>query len=209
MADLPSYENSVFINCPFDEQYSDLFRAMIFCISVLGFLPRCSLEISDGGVRLLKIVKIIGECKYGLHDLSRTELDAGTNLPRFNMPLELGIDTGCRYLGNKKYDSKCQLILDKEKYRYQAFISDIAGLDIEAHGNDTDELVGIVRNWLRTSSKRDDLPGGSFIQQEYDLFIKDLPDISADRRLDHKNLTYTDLIYLIHHWIGNVKSSLC
>jgi hypothetical protein len=35
---------------------------------------------------------IISGCKYSIHDLSRTELDKTTRLPRFNMPLELGLD---------------------------------------------------------------------------------------------------------------------
>ena len=42
-------------------------------------------------LRLLKILCIIGECRLGIHDISRTELDAASGLPRFNMPLELGL----------------------------------------------------------------------------------------------------------------------
>src|SRR5262249_5963635 len=30
-------------------------------------------------------------CKYGIHDISRTEVTSASGLPRFNMPLELGV----------------------------------------------------------------------------------------------------------------------
>jgi len=32
---------------------------------------------------------MIGECDWGVHDLSREEVDPG-GAPRFNMPMELG-----------------------------------------------------------------------------------------------------------------------
>ena len=82
MTQLPTYENSVFINCPFDPEYLDLFHAMIFTISCLGFSPRCSLEAGYGGIRLIQIIEIIEQCKYGIHDISRVELDNATGLPK-------------------------------------------------------------------------------------------------------------------------------
>ncbi len=66
----------------------------------LGFVARCALEDDDGGeIRLSKIERIIEECRFGIHDLSAVALDAGTNLPRFNMPLELGLFLGCKQFG--------------------------------------------------------------------------------------------------------------
>ena len=108
-----SYEKGVFINCPFDHDYEKLFYALIFAIHDCGFVARCALEASDSGeVRISKIVEIIRQCKFGVHDISRTEL--GSNgLPRFNMPLELGL-----FLGAKEFDptnKKICLILDRTK----------------------------------------------------------------------------------------------
>ena len=55
--------------------------------------------MDDGGqTRIDKLYGLIEACRYGIHDLSRTELDATPRLPRFNMPLELGI-----FLGAKRY----------------------------------------------------------------------------------------------------------
>jgi hypothetical protein len=56
----------------------------------------CALEDDDAGeFRLSKIERIIEECKFGIHDLSAVALDVATGLPRFNMPLELGLFLGC------------------------------------------------------------------------------------------------------------------
>src|SRR5712691_8918687 len=123
-------ERHVFINCPFDAAYRPLLYAMQFVISDLGFVARCALEEDNAGViRIDKLLKIIGECKYAIHDLSRTELDNRNLLPRFNMPFELGLDLGCRWYGNKKQQTKSLLVLDKKRYRFQKFISDMSGQD--------------------------------------------------------------------------------
>lgn len=87
-----SYPKSVFINCPFDAQYNKLFEAIVFAVFDCGLQPRCSLELDDGAqIRISKISSIIGDCRLGIHDISKTELDETNSLPRFNMPLELGM----------------------------------------------------------------------------------------------------------------------
>jgi len=48
---------------------------------------------------------------------------------RFNMPLELGIDIGCRAFGAGQSD-KSFLIFDRDRFRFQSYVSDIAGQDI-------------------------------------------------------------------------------
>ncbi len=76
----------VFINCPFDQQYRPLLHALLFVVHDCGFHARAALEVEDSGeVRVQKILRIIGESPYGIHDISRVES------PRFNMPLELGL----------------------------------------------------------------------------------------------------------------------
>jgi hypothetical protein len=95
------YSQNVFINCPFDKEYSSLFDAIVFAVHDMGFRPRCALEARNAGqFRLEKILEIISQCKYSIHDLSRTELDPENRLPRFNMPFELGLDLGCKKFGS-------------------------------------------------------------------------------------------------------------
>ena len=52
------FRANVFVNCPFDDRYQPLLRAIIFCILDLGFEPRIALERLDSGeTRLTKIVE--------------------------------------------------------------------------------------------------------------------------------------------------------
>ena len=69
---MENFEKNVFINCPFDADFESLLRPLIFTIVYLDFNPRIALEDSDGSVnRAAKILKLIRESKYSIHDLSR------------------------------------------------------------------------------------------------------------------------------------------
>ena len=149
------YTANVFVNCPFDNDYIELRNAMLFAIYDCGFIPRCALEEDNGGnVRFDKIYRLIKDSKFGIHDISRTELDVENDLPRFNMPLELGVFLGAKKFGNFSNKDKNCLIVDKELYRYQKYLSDIAGHDIRSHENRPDKLIKIIRDWLNMESGR-------------------------------------------------------
>ena len=138
------YNDSVFVNCPFDAEYEPIFHAIVFAIHDCGYVARCALEAYDSGdVRIEKILDIIDQCKLGIHDISRTELTEHS-LPRFNMPLELGLFLGARRWERGK-TKKIALILDLEPHRYQIFCSDIAGQDIQVHRKEPIEAIG----WLK------------------------------------------------------------
>jgi hypothetical protein len=88
---MPHYDDSVFINAPFDKKYARLSDAIIFAIHDCGFVARSALEIHDSGdARGDKIMDLIEHSKFGIHDISRAGVDRNTKLARFNMPLELG-----------------------------------------------------------------------------------------------------------------------
>jgi len=206
MSQIPNdFEKSVFINCPFDDQYVHLFNAIVFAVYDAGFKPRCALEVSDGGqYRLEKIMQIISECRYGIHDTSRTSLDPVNRLPRFNVPLELGLDLGCRKFGNDDQAQKVILILDTTPHRYQKFISDIAGQDVFAHAGVIEKAVKQVRNWLRTASGKSDIPSGAEIYKRYRLFSKRLPQLCKNLRLDLQDLPFVDFSHSIVTWLSKV-----
>ena len=198
----PYYNDNVFINCPFDPGYKPLFDAIVFVVHDCGFIARCALEEEDASqVRIDKIYNIIEACRYGIHDISRTELDENSELPRFNMPLELGVFLGAKKFGIAEQKRKKCLILDKEPYQYQQFISDIAGQDIQAHKNDAETIVKVVRNWLRTASGRQTIPGRSIIWERYQTFLRDLPQTTDELRLDVGELIFNDYASVIARWL--------
>ena len=188
----------VFINCPFDSTYKPVFWAIVFTVLRSGFSPRCALEADDSSEnRLAKIQAIIEECRFGIHDISRTEVDGDPPLPRFNMPLELGLFFGAKRYGNKDQRTKRALVLDREQYRYQRFISDIAGADIHAHGADPGKCIEQVATWLRTQSRDRKIPGGRKIVEEFEVFQSQLGAICADRGLGPDELTFGDFAELV------------
>ncbi|MBO0939424.1 hypothetical protein J2I47_22940 [Fibrella sp. HMF5335] len=86
MTESAEYQDNVFINCPFDKHYQPLFRAVVFTIQHCGFNARCALEEdSTGDIRINKIISIINECQYGVHDISKADLDEQSGLARFNI----------------------------------------------------------------------------------------------------------------------------
>ena len=168
----------------------------------MWFIPRCALEEDDASqVRIDKIYEIIADCRYGIHDISRIELDEPSGFPRFNMPLELGVFLGAKKFGSEEQKGKKCLILDKEPYRYQHFMSDIAGQDIQDHSNTQEEIVKVVRNWLRTASRHQTIPSGSIIWERYQKFIQDLPKTAQMHRLIVEEMVFNDYTLVIEEWL--------
>ena len=152
-------------------------------------------------MRLDKILGLIKNCKFGIHDLSRTEIDPKTKLPRFNMPLELGIFLGAKRFGGKRHKSKNSLVTDRDSYRYREFISDIAGQDIGVHDDDPATAIKRVRNWLQKSSGSKTIPGGAYIVGRYEAFTAALPAMCKVLHLAPNELTFPDFTNLVAEWL--------
>lgn len=117
------------------------------------------MEDDDGSVnRLAKIMRIIGLCKYGIHDISRIQL-SDKKYPRFNMPYELGLFFGAKNYGTGNQKKKQSLVFEKDKFSYQKFISDLNGIDPKAHGDKPETVIVKVRDWLMTNPRRTKIPG--------------------------------------------------
>ena len=202
-----TFDQNVFINCPFDKPYAPMFQAIAFTVHRVGFRPRCTKEVMDSGAsRLEKIMDIIADCKYGIHDLSRTQMWK-FNLPRFNMPFELGIDIGFRRCGDTNCQDKRHLIFDKAPYRYHKFISDLGGRDLTAHENKPREAVIRVRNWLTAEASLKGMPSGKTIFNEYKQFLAKVPEICKRSFLHKSDLTFTDYSYVVADFLETLKKT--
>ena len=195
------YGVCVFINVPFDRAYQEFLGLLTFTILICDFFPRCAKEAYDSGqVRIDRIARIISECRFGVHDISRTELNPN-GLPRFNMPFELGLFLGARLYGDGRQNKKVCLILDRDRFRYQEFLSDIGGQDIAAHDNSRRTLAKNVRDWLANNTKHE-LVGSSLIAKRYREFVRDLPKMCELHRRKPGDLTYNEYRRMAGAWIS-------
>ncbi|MGB5982596.1 MAG: hypothetical protein WBG46_10685 [Nonlabens sp.] len=211
----PDYKLNVFINCPFDDKYFNLLQTILFTICYFGFNPRISLEESDSGrSRLDKIVSLIKDSKYSIHDLSRLQAKSVDEYYRLNMPFELGIDYGLRKF-DSYYSDKRSLILETNKYEYMKAISDINGFDIKHHKNNPVEVIKCLRSWFSETVKLENLNNSDkiytdFIQFNTDLYrskmLKYFPahnttDAELFAKKEIEEMTMTEFIREIKKWV--------
>ena len=208
----PAYGDSVFLNCPFDDAYAPIFRALIFAAHDCGFLARYEQEAEDSGaVKITKIRKIIRACQHGIHDISRVELDRMSGMPRFNMPFELGLFFGAQEYGSGRQRQKRSLVLDADAHRYKTSCSDIAGQDVRAHENDPGRAIRATRDWLNTfrnppraggpAVSSSLLPGAKAVSDRYARFQRELPTLCDRLRLDPDELQFVEIRTLIEEWV--------
>ena len=170
------YDSSVFLNCPFEQNYKPILDAIMFCIQDCGFVTRIALQDVGGTPRLAKIIEMIRLSRYSIHDLSLMETT------RLNMAFECGIFTGAREFGQGLQKRKDLLVLDGVPHRYRATISDISGQDAAIHNNNPVDAINCVRGFLaKKSGKR--VPGAEYIVRRYQRFCSVLPAFAEAAKL--------------------------
>jgi hypothetical protein len=199
---------SVFINVPFDREYSPLLDCLIFCITAAGYRVRCALEVDDSGdIRLEKLLRLINESALSIHDLSRTELGA-EDLPRFNMPFELGLAVAAKNFKPNHKSDRIKIMVAKP-YKLPAYLSDLGGNDPSAHGLATKALITIVRNFLHETPQGAVLPGPSKLVSVFDRFQDSLPRIAEgiDFRPDEINAlqSYRTYLWCVSEFLKSVR----
>ena len=164
------FDRSVFINCPFDTEYEPILKALLFCVMRFGLKPRIATEVSNASeTRIAKIERLIAQSKFSIHDLSRCQALTVGEPYRMNMPFELGMDFAAARFGADGLRSKQLLVLEEQPYRYQASISDLAGVDIVHHEGKPELAMKKVRAWLVGQLAHESL-GFSKLLGEYEDF---------------------------------------
>lgn len=194
----------MFINCPFDSNYVVLLRPLLFTVVYLGYVPRIASESLDfGRPRIDKIVELIWQSKFSIHDLSRLQSSEKDEFYRLNMPFELGIDFGCRQFAQGNAKHKRFLILEKERYRYQRALSDLSGSDIGSHNNEPEDVVHAVRNWFREIVSHSP-PSGTVVWEHFNEFMADFYQARKEQGYKDKDLQLMptrEYINFIEEWL--------
>ena len=158
----------MFINCPFDDKYLPLLRALLFTVIYCGLEPLlASIKSDSSEYRLDKIKEFIKDSDFSIHDISRMKAEKKGDVSRFNLPFELGLDFGCKCYCVGKSDKKI-LILTEDSHTYDQALSDISGNDIEYHSSDPETLVRKVRDWINNHKSCE--KGGAYVWNRYNEF---------------------------------------
>ena len=147
-------QESAFLNIPYDRNYEPLYLAFIAGLSGFGLVPRATVEIPTSDRRLDRIVKLIRDCRYSFHDLSRVQLDRGRPpTPRFNMPFELGLAVDWALAANTKHK---WFVFESKSHRLQKSLSDLNGTDPYIHDG---SAHGVLRGLMNALTRKNRRPG--------------------------------------------------
>jgi hypothetical protein len=135
--------DSVFLNIPYDKEFEDLYVAYIVGLTQLGLRVNAALAVPNQG-RLETIIRLIEKSNFSIHDLSRDDLSKG--IPRFNMPLELGL---ALYRSHATKGRHRVYVFESKPYRTQRSTSDINGIDPQIHHGTAKGVMAGLRNILR------------------------------------------------------------
>lgn len=189
-----------------------MLEAMMFTIVWCGYEPRIASEDFDSlQIRMEKIKALIRDSKFSIHDLSRMNANKKGEIPRFNMPFEIGVDYGCRVYGDRQHRTKKCLILAEKRYAYQKALSDLSGVDIAAHNSSERLLVERVRNWIRSSLTSKIIDSASVIWKYYNEFTGHFGMSMLDRgfkKRDIASLPSSEFLSYIKSWVKDKRAYL-
>lgn len=195
-SDVPEgFDESVFVNCPFDAKYLDLLRPILFTVVYFGHRPRIASESSDSGEnRLSKICGLISSCRYSIHDISRLKSKKPDEFARMNMPFELGIDFGTRLHGPSYAAEKKFLVLEEKAHDFKIALSDLSGIDVKPHGNEPVDACWAVRDWYYEtvgidSSWSEEEHWASTVWSKFNEFVASLFDVRSQAGLSDAEAT--------------------
>jgi hypothetical protein len=204
----PNFDKNVFINCPFDDDYTELLQPLLFTIIYLGFNPRIATERSDSAEqRIAKICEFIAASKYSIHDLSRLQAKKVKEYYRLNMPFELGIDYGFRHIVGSHLTSKQFLVVSEKRFDYAKAISDLSGVDIRSHKNSPEEFVRVIRNWFSQFLQRPHSP--TRIWESFNSFMEDFKakrEHEGFSQDDIYSMPTTEFMIYIKEWLDQESS---
>lgn len=198
------FERCVFVNGPFDDEFLPILHAILFAIHDCGFIARIAVEDTGSSEsRLDKITRIIRDSRYSIHDISRVEITSASPLPRFNMAFECGLAPGAiRYGTNPGRDF---IFMSGEPHQDKRTLSDLAGQEPKAHGNDPQAAVRAVRSFLSAKNPVAKTRSPDIIRGRYQRFRADLPRLAEGLELTLAEVLrfelLRDFLHIAAEWI--------
>jgi hypothetical protein len=165
---------SAFLNIPYDAAFENLYLAYIAGVSSFGLKPRAALEIPTSNRRLERILALIQECEYSIHDLSRVEVDrTPPATPRFNMPFELGLTVALEKVVIPGHE---WIVCETMRFRLKKSLTDLDGTDPYVHD-------GTVRGLFREL-------GNAFVRNQNQPTVDEMMKVYRILRANFKGVLY-------------------
>ncbi len=193
-------ENSIFINCPFDDDYLPLLRALLFVARFYNLEVKISsTDLDSKSNRLSRIIALMRESKYSVHDLSRMKSGKKGEYYRMNMSFELGLDYGI------SGDDKIFLIFESEPYKLKIALSDINGWDVRAHLDSPETLIKEFRRWIVANRNLpQELRSYSYsdIWYKYNDFYGSFSDFMENHNLKDEEISVPEYLGYINSYLN-------
>jgi hypothetical protein len=104
------------------------------------------LEITTSSRRLERILELIQECNYSIHDLSRVQLNRDRpRTPRFNMPFELGLAVA---LERTAVPGHAWVVCESQRFRLKKSLTDLDGTDPYIHDGTVNGVLRELGNFF-------------------------------------------------------------
>ena len=191
--------DAIFINCPFDSKYKPMLRAMLFAARFYGLEVKiASFETDSKSNRLERIIELMKESKYSIHDLSKLKSEKRKEYYRMNMPFELGLDYG---IGGSE---KIFLIFEDEAYKLKIALSDINGWDVRPHYNKPEQLMLEFRKWIvanKDLSDENKSLSSSDIWYIYNDFYGQFSDFMLTRHMKEEEVSVMEYISHVDNFL--------
>ena len=163
---------SVFLNIPYDSPFENLYLAYIAGVSAFGLKPTAALEIPTSYRRLDRIIDLIQQCNYSIHDLSRVQLDRShPRTPRFNMPFELGLTVA---LEKVAVPGHAWVVCESKRFRLKKSLTDLDGTDPYVHD-------GTIRGLFREL-------GNAFVRSRHQPTVDEMAKVYRILRANFKSV---------------------
>lgn len=141
----------VFLNYPFDQEFTPFSYAMHFGVIGAGLIPLCAHDLTvPDRPRLDLLVEAIQNCRFSAHDFSRGKGEGTENFARLNMPIEMGMALFFA-LQTQHRDHRCAFFVSDE-HSYKRYASDLSGLDAKSYNDDELLLLSTTYKWLIDTS---------------------------------------------------------
>lgn len=177
-----------------------MLRAMLFVARFYGLeIKIASSDTDSKSNRLQRIIELMRESKFSVHDLSKLMSEKKKEYYRMNMPFELGLDYG---LGG---DEKVFLIFEDEAYKLKIALSDINGWDVRPHYNKPEQLILEFRKWIvanRELSEEQKSFSSSDIWYIYNDFYGKFSDFMTSHHMKEEEISVSEYISHVDNFLG-------